>query len=109
MKPVVLTSAILSFAAVVYSSEVSASSIPYSASNGATKQNINMIEGDKRSLSIKALRHISVSSRCSHDANTNYQLTSGDFLIYFLFLLICLILLFQLWLDFNLPRPKKDY
>ena len=77
MKSVVLTSAILSLAAVVYSPEVNASSIPDYVSNSVTEQNINMAGSN---------RHISTSNKCSQDTtttNTNYQLTSGDFLIYF--------------------------
>jgi hypothetical protein len=109
MKFVVFTSAIFSLAAVLYSSQVNANNLPYYVSNAVTKQNINMVKGDKQSLMLSESPHTSMSSRCSHNINTNYQLTIGYFLFYISCFLICLLLLFQLWLDYNLPRPKKHY
>lgn len=103
MKSVVLTSAILSLAVIVYSPEANASSLPDYVSNAVTEQNINMVESDK---------HIStVSNICSQDTttDTNYQLISGHFLLYFFYFVICLVLLFQFWLDYNLPTRKKYY
>ena len=108
MKSVVFTSAILSLAAVLYSSQVNASYLPCYVSNAVNKQNVNMVKGDKQSLMLSE-SHILMSSRCSHYINTNYQLTFGYFLFYISCFLICLLLLFQLWLDYNLPRTKKDY
>ena len=109
MKSVVLKSAILTFAALVYIPEVSASSVDSYASDSVIGQNINQIESDKRSLMPSALPHTSIPRKCSHDTNTSYQLTSGDFLLYFLFTLIFLLLLFQVWLDYNFSRTKKHY
>ena len=95
MKSVVLTSAILSLAVIVYNPEANAGSLPHYVSNAVTEQNqnIDVVKGDC---------HI-------QDTNTNYQLTSGDFLLYFFFFFICLILLFQVWLDYNFSRTKKHY
>lgn len=109
MKSVVLASVILSLPLVVYSPEADAINIPSNVSNAVTKQNIILIEDDNQSLKSSALRHTSISSRCSNDINNhfNYQLTFGHFVVYFLFSLICLILLFELWLDYNLSRTKN--
>lgn len=109
MNSVVFTSAILSLAAVLYSSQVNATNLPYYVSNAVTKQNINMIKADKQSLMLSESPHISISSRCSPDINTNYQLTFGYFLFYISCFLICLLLFFQLWLDYNLSITKKHY
>ncbi|MEO1432408.1 MAG: hypothetical protein AAFV71_25730 [Cyanobacteria bacterium J06633_8] len=109
MKSVVLTSAILTFTALVYIPEVSASSINYYASDSVIERNINQVERDKPSLMPEALHNTSIPRKCSHDTNTSYQLTSGDFLLYFLFTLICLLLLFQVWLDYNFSGTKKHY
>lgn len=109
MKCVVFTSAILSFAAVLYSSQVSACNLPYYVSNAVTSKNINMVKADKQSLMLSESPHISMSSKCSHSINTNYQLTFGYFLFYISCFLTCLLLLFQLWLDYNLSRTKKHY
>lgn len=97
----VLTSAIVSLAALPHSPEVNKISVVSCVQNPIVKHNINMVKNDN---------HIStLPSKYSHHTNTNYQFYSGHLLLYFFFLLIYLVLLFQVWLDYNLPRSRKDY
>jgi len=90
---IILTSVIVSFAAIPHTLEVSKSSSCDYVSNPVVEEN----------------RVSTVSSKSSQQTNIKEQFNYGDLLLYFFFLLICLLLLFQVWIDYNLPRSKKDY
>lgn len=93
---IILTSVIVSFAAIPCNLEVSENSLDSYVSNQAVGEN----------------RISTVSSKSSQQTNIKdirEQFNYGDLLLYFFFLLICLLLLFQVWIDYNLPTSKKDY
>lgn len=90
---IILTSVIVSFAAIPCNLEVSENSLNSYVFNQVVEEN----------------RISTVSSTCSKQIKIKEQFNYGDLLLYFFFLLICLLLLFQVWIDYNLPRSKKDY
>lgn len=101
MMRIVLTSVVILFAAIPYSPEVNASNPASYEQKPVVKTDTNMIKSDN---------HISSEiSKCSHHTNTDYQFNSGHLLLYLFYSLICLLLLFQVWIDYNLSRSKKDY
>ena len=98
---VVLTSVVVLFAAIPYSPEVNTISAVSYVADPVVKTDVNVVESDNNISS--------EISKCNHHTNTDYQFHAGYLLLYLFYSLICLLLLFQVWIDYNLPRSKKDY
>ena len=101
MMHVVLTSVVVLFAAIPYSPEVNTISAVSYVADPVVKTDVNVVESDNNISS--------EISKCNHHTNTDYQFHPGHLLLYLFYSLICLLLLFQVWIDYNLSRSKKDY